>query len=157
MSSKVSSQVGQTCPASMPGQVGQVGQNTIVPPFAGIDAEGGGTSGTSGTPPTGGPRFVPPVCPGSLPLAFAELPSVGAEIAYRGQRYVFTASRPHIRRDGAEVVLLDWTTNCAACGAEFTFSTPIVSSGLNRRCKACAKPGRRVRRSRMHSAAAVAQ
>lgn len=82
MSSAVSSQVGQTCPDTLPGQVGQVGQNTTVPPFAGIDAEGGGTSGTTGTPLTGGPRFVPPVCPGSLPLDTAEQPSVGAEIAY---------------------------------------------------------------------------
>lgn len=65
-----------------------------------------------------------------------------------GQWYVECGRLPYARRDGTETTLVRWLSQCAECGGEFTFSTPISSKKFqpNRRCRIHRQPGHRVRR-----------
>ncbi len=67
---------------------------------------------------------------------------------YRGQRYVLTGFWDHLRQDGTLIVLAEWNTHCAKCGAETVVTTPLVSDWPTRRCKACKRPGSPVARGR---------
>lgn len=53
--------------------------------------------------------------------------------------------RPHINRKGEPTRIVEWLTNCPACGVEFTATTTMKFRDPRRRCDACKAPNRRVR------------
>jgi hypothetical protein len=78
------------------------------------------------------------------------LPIVLAPVVIRvrhGQEYHLLETRPYVRRDGSETVLLAWTSACAECGVGFTIITPLSSRRFepNRRCPRHKRPGQRVK------------
>lgn len=75
-------------------------------------------------------------------------PPIGTVIALDGQSYVLVASEPYRRRDGADVRLLTWHTECAQCSAPFTVQSGLAVEHFNRRCVKHKRPGSRVNRSR---------
>ncbi|WP_293462991.1 hypothetical protein, partial [Phenylobacterium sp.] len=104
------------------------------------------------------PPFCPTGGPGGAPLVvreidFVEPPPVGSVLLWKGQRFELAGSEPYVRRDGDESVLLTWSTYCAECAAPITVRSPLRSTGVSRRCAACAAPGRPVggRRQRNRS------
>lgn len=76
----------------------------------------------------------------AIPFSFPN----GFAIDYRGQMYRPLCCRPYLKRDGTEVVLVDWQTDCPECGDGFVCSTTAVFRAPNRRCIACRKRGRKV-------------
>jgi hypothetical protein len=62
---------------------------------------------------------------------------------YKGQSYALVETIPHRRRDGTETTLSRWRSNCATCGAEFTFTSPTHRAKFepNRRCEQHRQPG----------------
>jgi len=73
---------------------------------------------------------------------------VGDEFRYRGQKYVCVAVEPYIRKDGAFSGIATIMSNCANCGAEFTFTVGINTTrfNVNRRCPVHAAPLQKVHR-----------
>ena len=45
--------------------------------------------------------------------------------------------RPHVTKDGREIRLIEWATNCPRCGIEFTVSTTMLVRSWRRRCDGC--------------------
>lgn len=63
---------------------------------------------------------------------------VGAELADEdGQIYEVVGLRPHRSRRGVETLLAEWRSNCATCGATYTFrrSALLFSLAPTRRCE----------------------
>lgn len=67
------------------------------------------------------------------------------EITHGGQAFVKINTLPYVKFDGTVTHLMVWQSNCADCGAEFTFTTPATASEFKstRRCQAHRKPGKR--------------
>ena len=76
---------------------------------------------------------------------------VGDRVEREGQRYVCEAFEPHIRRDGRETALVVLRSDCAQCGASFTFKVPALVAWrklmLSRRCAAHKRPGVKVKKA----------
>jgi hypothetical protein len=66
---------------------------------------------------------------------------------YRGQQYRLVAVEPYVRRDGIARQLEVWESDCAKCGAVFTYKTTAFghTNSPNRRCKEHRRPGSKVR------------
>lgn len=62
--------------------------------------------------------------------------------------------RPHTTRDGREIRVIEWLTNCPRCGIEFTVTTGMKFAGPRRRCDGCKSP-RRVKTDRKHFLAQI--
>lgn len=75
------------------------------------------------------------------------MPEIGDTLDHKGQVYTVVASFERNRRDGTKAAILEWRSNCAQCGAPFTFTTPAASSKFepNRRCQTHKRPGHRVK------------
>jgi hypothetical protein len=69
-------------------------------------------------------------------------------VEYDQQLYRPMCIRPHINRDGNEIRVIEWLTNCPTCGVEFTVTTGVMFREPRRRCDGCKAPGRRVRSDR---------
>jgi len=80
------------------------------------------------------PRFPPPAKP------------IGTVRHFKGQRYRLVAVRAHTCRGGRQTQLAEWRSDCAQCGAAFTFLMPLRRKRFepNRRCAAHKQPGSRV-------------
>ena len=65
---------------------------------------------------------------------------------YKGQHYWSGTLKPHTRRDGTAMTLLEWKSHCAECGEPFSFWRPARRAKFdpNRRCDEHRRPGRRV-------------
>lgn len=62
-------------------------------------------------------------------------------IIHDGQVYRLLGARLDARRDGTPTWLLDWETDCPACGDEFVVVTPRRFHYPRRFCAACHEPG----------------
>ncbi len=72
-------------------------------------------------------------------------PGCGIQMKDIGQEYRVVGLVPYVRRDGTKTELALWVSHCPACRQPFAFFTPTVTTfSPNRRCRRCAKPGRRV-------------
>jgi hypothetical protein len=69
-------------------------------------------------------------------------------IEYDGQIYRPIGVLPHITRDGRQIRMIEWVTNCPRCGVEFTIATTTLARNWRRRCDACKAPGRKVKADR---------
>lgn len=81
-----------------------------------------------------------PAAPQSID--FDQIPPAGTVVMYRGQRYEAVGFEPYIRRDGIETTLIRWATHCARCADPMVVTTTRRNQP-NRRCRECARPGRR--------------
>lgn len=70
---------------------------------------------------------------------------IGAERLHKEQRYTCVASVPFTRRDGTVSAVLTWQSDCAECGAAFSFKTGASKFDPNRRCAKHKRPGQRVK------------
>lgn len=82
-----------------------------------------------------------------MKLAFESVPAAGTVVMLDEQAFELIGSKPHLRKDGAETVLLIWRTACAECGDPFECPSPLVTSGLTRRCIEHSQPGKPVGRT----------
>lgn len=79
---------------------------------------------------------------------------IGACVSFRGQRYELVDVAPYTRKDGAPSSLLTWHSHCAICDEPFATKSGMQTSGLQRCCSACGKPGQSVARRRRNLATA---
>lgn len=70
---------------------------------------------------------------------------MGAAREHKGQRYTCTAAVPFTRRDGTVSAVLTWQSDCAECGAAFSFKMGATKFEPNRRCAKHKRPGQRVK------------
>ena len=73
--------------------------------------------------------------------------ALGNSFNFKGQRYEYTGSR-EIEVPAKRVTVYQLRSRCPDCGAAFTVSASarqIQGRSLNRRCRDCRKPGRRVK------------
>lgn len=63
---------------------------------------------------------------------------------HKGQRYTCTAAVPFTRKDGTLSAVLTWQSDCAECGAAFSFKMGATKFEPNRRCRKHSQPGNRV-------------
>lgn len=73
-----------------------------------------------------------------------------AETRFRhDQRYQRIGERPYQCADGRMTTLIEWRSNCAKCGAEFTCATSKASAIFepNRRCQLHHRPGSKARQA----------
>lgn len=61
-------------------------------------------------------------------------------VTYRKQRYKPVATRVHAKKDGSNINVIDWETNCPECGVKFTCFTTHNFNGPRRRCDLCKAP-----------------
>lgn len=66
---------------------------------------------------------------------------------HKGQAYTSLETIPHICRDGREVRLTRWKSDCAECCQPFVFAYPTHAPKFapNRRCSVHRRPGAIVR------------
>jgi len=76
-------------------------------------------------------------------------------IEYDQQVYRPVCVLPYVNRRGENTRLVEWLTNCPACGSEFTITTTMKFHEPRRRCDACKAPGRRVKADRKHFLAQI--
>lgn len=62
-------------------------------------------------------------------------------ITYDGQTYRPLGFRPFTTKDGNDITLIEWETNCPRCEAPFIATTTMNFRWPNRRCNACKRPG----------------
>ena len=62
-----------------------------------------------------------------------------------GQTYRAVDWLPYVNKAGDAIVLFRWVSDCADCGAQFTFTETPDGTITRRRCDAHRAPGRRVR------------
>lgn len=67
---------------------------------------------------------------------------------FQEQEYRFDGVRNRLAADGRVIAVMEWKTECADCGVTFGLFT-INKFAVSRRCRACAKPGKRVRNKRL--------
>jgi Zn finger protein HypA/HybF involved in hydrogenase expression len=72
----------------------------------------------------------------------------GFAIEWDGQIYRPLLVRPHVTKDGRNIQLVDWETDCPSCGHPFTVVTVLTFTSPRRRCDDCKAPGRQVRTDR---------
>lgn len=70
---------------------------------------------------------------------------MGAVRDHKGQRYICTATVPFTRKDGTVSAVLTWQSDCAECGAAFSFKSGATKFDPNRRCTKHKRPGQRVK------------
>jgi len=70
---------------------------------------------------------------------------MGAVRNHKGQDYTCTASVPFTRKDGTVSAVLTWQSDCAECGAAFSFKSGATKFEPNRRCAQHKRPGQRVK------------
>lgn len=60
----------------------------------------------------------------------------GDRIVYDEQAYECVGFEPYIRKDGEQIELLVWTSECVTCGAPFRMriARSILKPGFTRRC-----------------------
>ena len=56
---------------------------------------------------------------------------------YDQQEYRPLRVRAHVAKDGQEVKVVDWETECPRCGVTFVVWTPLAFGGPRRRCDNC--------------------
>ena len=79
---------------------------------------------------------------------FASPPNPGTTLHIDEQSYELIGSRPYVRKDGGQSILLDWETACPGCGTAFRISTSLKPVAIKRRCAACKQQGRPVKGKR---------
>lgn len=75
------------------------------------------------------------------------LETISAVRIYKGQRYECVALDEYRGANGSVGSLATWESECAQCGARFTFRRAVkagVEFAPSRRCREHAAPGRRV-------------
>ena len=72
----------------------------------------------------------------------------GFAIELRGQVYRLVGTVPYVKRNGREITLIEWQTECPDCGTLFTMFTTATVKWARRRCDDCKAPGRRVSKGR---------
>ena len=75
-------------------------------------------------------------------------PEIGVVVSLDDQVYELVGSRGHTRVDGSATTILEWSTNCAACGTTFIATSGIKPNALNRRCTNCRRQGKPVKGKR---------
>lgn len=73
-------------------------------------------------------------------IDFPTAPQIGTLLMLDNQAYELREARPASRNDGSPTMLLDWETQCPACGGPFTVTTGLKTKAINRRCRGCLKP-----------------
>lgn len=76
-------------------------------------------------------------------IGFLETPPVGIALKLGDQPFRLIRIDPHVRRDGVQIELLVWSSECAACGAPFETKAPVHSLPEGRRCDEHKRPGRK--------------
>jgi hypothetical protein len=62
-------------------------------------------------------------------------------VTYRGQRYRPVQARIDAKKDGSNISVVDWETNCPECVVKFTCFTTHNFDGPRRRCNLCKRAG----------------
>ncbi len=80
-----------------------------------------------------------------MKIGFEGILPAGVLVTIDGQRYHSSGPVPHIKRDGGQIDLNGWTTDCAECGKKFDLATaPSAVFSPTRRCPSHRKPGQRI-------------
>lgn len=74
-------------------------------------------------------------------IDFSSDPVIGTIVMLDDQAFTLVGTEAYTRKDGKETSLLVWQAQCAECGEEFLGKSPLVTSGLTRRCITHSKAG----------------
>ena len=70
-------------------------------------------------------------------MIFGQPPNAGDRFTIEDRNLICLGNRPHITRDGREIVLIEWTGVCAQCRKDYDFATTLDTARGAKRCRAC--------------------
>lgn len=70
-------------------------------------------------------------------MIFGQPPNAGDHFTFDDRKIVCRGHRPHTTRDGREIVLIDWTSDCAQCRQPYEFASTLDISRSSKRCRPC--------------------
>lgn len=84
-------------------------------------------------------------------MIFGQAPNQGDRFTIEGREINCLGSGPHTTKDERIITLIRWRSNCAQCGDEYEFKTPMDISRGGKRCRKCvaANPGWNSKREKM--------
>lgn len=81
-------------------------------------------------------------------FSFDEEPPISTIVWLDDQPFELGEVVDYTRADGSQSRLLRWNAACAQCGDHFEQFSPMISTGLSRRCVQHRKPGKPVKGKR---------
>ena len=70
-------------------------------------------------------------------MIFGQPPNAGDQFQIEGRNLRARGHRPHVTRDGRDIVLIEWTGVCAQCRQDYDFATTLDTSRGAKRCRPC--------------------
>lgn len=70
-------------------------------------------------------------------MIFGQPPHAGDTFTVEGRSLTCTGSRPHVTKDGRDIILIGWKASCAQCQKPYEFSSTLDVSRGAKRCRPC--------------------
>lgn len=70
-------------------------------------------------------------------MIFGQPPNAGDQFTLDDRTIVCRGNKPHTTRDGRDIVLIEWTSDCAHCHRSYDFASTFDVSRASKRCRPC--------------------